>query len=81
VLAQKGYLIIRDKETTVFRKNGTEKGPEACFSKGLYFIKIRELKHGGNALTSITEKLWHGRLAHINMKALQRTVEKHAATG
>jgi hypothetical protein len=59
VLAQKGYLIIRDKESTVFLNNGTEKGPEAYFSKGLYFMKFRELQHGGNALTSITAKLWH----------------------
>jgi hypothetical protein len=28
VLAQKGYLFIRDKESTMFQKNGEEKGPE-----------------------------------------------------
>jgi hypothetical protein len=45
-------------------------------------MKFREMEERGSPLSSVTAKqLWHDRLAHINMKALKKTVRKYAATG
>jgi hypothetical protein len=82
VIAQKGYLIIRDKELTVFYKHGKERGPQAVYKNGLYLMQFRAApQQEATALIANRAKLWHDRLSHINIRSLRETIKKNAPTG
>ena len=83
VMAQKGYLIVRDKFRTTFKRNG-KPGLEAIYYKKNYIMKFRPLDEMPTAFSSQNvhnAKLWHQRLAHINMKYLRNSVKKNAIRG
>ena len=81
VLAQKGFLVIRDKLKTVFLENGKIPGPVAVFRGNMYVMEFRPVKASAFSAKANTAKLWHERLSHINMRYVRNSVEKGATLG
>jgi hypothetical protein len=81
VMAQKGYVVIRDKTRTVFYEDGSIPGPEADYKDNMYVMKFRPLRQSALSTRVNMAELWHARLSHINMKYVRATVEKEAVTG
>lgn len=84
VMAQKGYVIIRTKDTTRFLVDGIEEGPEAFYQpqEKIYIMRFRQHNMNANSANDLNNaKLWHDRLSHINLKYIHDSVEKGAVKG
>ena len=81
IMAQKGYVIIRDKTKTTFTLNDIP-GPVAVFKGKLYIMEFRPTEAMALSLKGANmSKIWHERLSHINMSYIKNTIGKHAAIG
>lgn len=81
VLAQKGYTIIRTKEKAVYYEANGNEGPVAYNDGGSYIMKFRPIHNNSFRSNANTAKLWHERMAHINMQYIKNTFSKEAAIG
>ncbi|ODM88321.1 Copia protein [Orchesella cincta] len=77
-LAQKGYTIMRDRSTAVFYDNNNSPILTADMKNNVYIMRFRPLQQHALACTS---KLWHSRLAHVNIEYIKNTIKQNAATG
>ncbi|ODM96965.1 hypothetical protein Ocin01_09715 [Orchesella cincta] len=77
-LAQKGYKIIRDSTTAVFYDTSSSPVLTADMNNNVYIMRFRPLQQ--HALVA-TSKLWHSRLAHVNIECIKNTVKNNAARG
>jgi len=80
VVAQKGYVIIRDSGTTLLLKDQVVQAV-AHYDRGLYFMKFRITQSRAYVAHSLSAKIWHDRLSHINLQYIKETINKNAATG
>ena len=80
-MAQKGYVIVRDQEKTIFYHNGETPGPEAWYKDQMYVMNFRPVEFQALSARTSTSKLWHDRMSHINIQYLRESVKKNAITG
>jgi len=80
VMDEKGFKIVRENKKVIFYKNGQE-GPQAEWINGTYIMKFKPSKDVALGTQVNSSKLWHDRLAHINMGYIKTSVVKQAVTG
>jgi len=78
VMSNKGFTIIRTQDKTIYYEPQGDEGLTAIPHNGLFIMQFRAIKPMALLCKA---KLWHNRLAHINMKYIQDTIAKEAAYG
>jgi len=80
IMDQKGFTIVRKGNRTIYYKDG-KPGPEAEWSNGGYVTLFRPRREFMNFANTTSPKVWHERLAHINMGYIQDFIKTGAVTG
>ncbi|OXA46379.1 Copia protein [Folsomia candida] len=80
IMDQKGFKIVKENGKTTYYFKG-QQGPQAWWLNGNYVMGFRVPKNSAYSATINKTKLWHERLAHVNMGYIKNAVKVGAVEG
>ncbi|ODM88300.1 Retrovirus-related Pol polyprotein from transposon TNT 1-94 [Orchesella cincta] len=80
-MAKNGWTIVRNVHGAYYIDENERAGPEAVMKDGMYLMKFRAVIRRAHYTKSETAKLWHSRLAHVNLDYIKETIKREAAAG